>query len=183
MGTTNKISIFVAILVMLLSTSCATNNIKLTADSDPTPPELVLLVNMVPVTTPEDEPLVINMKLSQNIQLLGSAVDEESGVKHVIVGTALTYTCLNREDRQVYSGAGQWTSNKNVPGLFRRTDVTTERMAVHNFRLIYLRNQCKRDELFLNAEGEMYVSARNYFGKLSQKTYKVIFQPNDPYND
>jgi len=48
MGTTNKISIFVAILVMLLSTSCATNNIKLTADSDPTPPELVLLVNMVP---------------------------------------------------------------------------------------------------------------------------------------
>lgn len=182
MGTTNKISIFVAIFVMLLSTSCV-KTVDLTADSDPTPPELVLLVNNVPVTTPEDEPLVINMKLSQNIQLLGSAVDRESGVKHVSVGTALTYTCLNNEDRQVYSGAGQWTSNKNVPGLFRRTDVTTERMAVHNFRLIYLRDQCKRDELFLNAEGEMFVSARNYFGKVSQKTYKVIFQPNDPYND
>ncbi len=182
MGTTYKISIFVAILVMLLSTSCV-KTVALTADSDPTPPEVVLLVNMVPVTTPEDEPLVINMKLSQNIQLLGSAVDKESGVKHVSVGTALTYTCLNNEDRQVYSGAGQWTSNKNVPGLFRRTDVTTERLAVHNFRLIYLQNQCARDELFLNAEGEMYVSARNYFGKVSQKTYKVIFQPNDPYND
>jgi len=182
MGTTNKISIFVAILVMLLSTSCV-KTVDLTADSDPTPPELVLLVNNVPVTTPEDETLVINMKLSQNIQLLGSAVDKESGIKHVSVGTALTYTCLNNEDRQVYSGAGEWSSNKNVPGLFRRTDVDTEKLAVHNFRLIYLRDQCKRDELFLNAEGEMYVSARNYFGKLSQKTYKVIFQPNDPYND
>ena len=182
MGTTNKISIFVAILVMLLSTSCV-KTVDLTGDSDPTPPELVLLVNSVPVSTPEDEPLVINMQLSQNIQLLGSAIDEESGVKHVSVGTALTYTCLNNEDRQVYSGAGEWSSNKNVPGLFRRTDVDTERLATHNFRLIYLRDQCDRGELFLNAEGEMYVSARNYFGKLSQKTYKVIFQPNDPYND
>jgi len=182
MGTTNKISIFVAILVMLLSTSCV-KTVDLTADSDPTPPEVVLLVNSVPVTTPEDEPLVINMNLSQNIQLLGSALDKESGVKHVSVGTALTFTCLNREDRQVYSGAGEWTSNQNVPGLFRRTDVPTEKLAVHNFRLIYLRDQCKRDELFLNAEGEMYVSARNYFGKLSQKTYKVIFQPNDPYTN
>ena len=33
------------------------------------------------------------------------------------------------------------------------------------------------------ALSKVYVSARNYFGKLSQKTYKVIFQPSDPYND
>ena len=183
MGTTKIICTFMAIFAILLSTSCTTKDIPLTADSDPTPPELVLLVNRVPVTTPEDEPLVISMQLSQNIQLLGTAVDEDSGVKHVSVGTALTFTCLNREDREVYSGAGEWTSNQNVPGLFRRTYVPTQKEAVHNFRLIYLKNQCKRDELFLNAEGEMYVSARNYFGKVSQKTYKVIFQPNDPYND
>ncbi len=182
MGTKNKITVFVAFIAILLSTSCV-KTVDLTADSDPTPPEVVLLVNQVPVTTPEDEPIVINMQLSQNIQLIGSAVDEESGVKHVSVGTALTYTCLDREDRKVYSGAGEWSSNKNVPGLLKRTDVDTERLASHNFRLIYLRDQCDRDELFLNAEGELYVSARNYFGKLSQKTYKVIFQPNDPYND
>ena len=182
MGTTNKIKFFVAFFVILLFSSCA-KTVDLTADSDPTPPEITLLVNRVPVTTPEDEPLIINMQLSQNIQLLGSAVDEESGIKHVSVGTALTYTCLDREDRKVYSGAGEWSSNMNVPGMLKRTDVVTERLASHNFRLIYLRDQCDRDELFLNAEGELYVSARNYFGKLSQKTYKVIFQPNDPYND
>ena len=182
MGTINKIQIFAAFFVILLSVSCA-KTVDLTADSDPTPPEIVLMVNRVPVTTPEDEPLVINMQLSQNIQLLGSAVDEESGIKHVSVGTALTYTCLDKEDRKVYSGAGEWSSHQNVPGLLKRTDVPTERLASHNFRLIYLRDQCDRDELFLNAEGELYVSARNYFGQLSQKTYKVIFQPNDPYND
>jgi len=180
MGTTKKISVFIAIFAILLSTSCV-KDVELTADSDPTPPELVLMVNNVPVTTPEDEPLVINMQLSQIIQLLGSAVDEDSGVKHVSVGTALTYTCLDTENREVYSGAGEWTSNQNVPGLFRRTDVPVQRQAVHNFRLIYLRDQCDRADLFRGAEGEMYVSARNYFGKVSQKTYKVIFQPSDPY--
>ena len=182
MGTINKFNIVIAFFVILTSASCV-KTVDLTADSDPTPPEVELLINRVPVTTPEDEPLVISMPLSQNIQLLGTAMDAESGVKHVSVGTALTYTCLDREDRKVYSGAGEWSSNKNVPGMLKRTDVDVERLASHNFRLIYLRDQCDRDELFLNAEGELYVSARNYFGKLSQKTYKVIFQPNDPYND
>ena len=103
--------------------------------------------------------------------------------------TTKTMNVVTKEDKRngqfgkVYSGAGEWSSNKNVPGLLKRTDVDVERLASHNFRLIYLRDQCDRDELFLNAEGELYVSARNYFGKLSQKTYKVIFQPNDPYND
>ena len=45
----------------------------------------LLLINQVPVTTPEDEPIVINMQLSQNIQLIGSAIDEESGVKTNVV--------------------------------------------------------------------------------------------------
>ena len=88
MGTINKIHIFAAFFVILLSASCV-KTVDLTADSDPTPPEVELLVNRVPVTTPEDEPIVINMLLSQNIQLLGTAVDEESGVKHVSVGTAV----------------------------------------------------------------------------------------------
>lgn len=182
MGKLSKINFLVAVFVILLFSSC-TKTVDLTADSDPTPPEVELLVNRVPLGIPEEEPMVLTMQLSQNIQLIGSAVDEESGVKHVSVGAALTYTCLDREDRQVYSGAGSWTSNKNVPGQFRRTDVDVERIASHNFRLIYLRDQCERDELFLNAEGEIYVSARNYFGKLGHKTYKVIFQPSDPYND
>jgi len=182
MGTIDKINIFVAFFVILLSASCV-KTVDLTADSDPTPPEIVLLVNRLPVTTPEDEPIVITMQLSQNIQLIGSAVDEESGVKHVSVGTSLTYSCLDKGGRKVYSGAGEWSSNKNVPGRFNRTDVDTERLATHNFRLIYLQDQCNRKDLFLNAEGEMYVSARNYFGKLSQKTYKVIFQPSDPYSN
>ena len=183
MGTSKITSTFIAFFAILLTVSCTTRNVQLTADSDPSPPELVLLVNNVPVSTPEDEPLVINMQLSQLIQLAGSAVDPDSGVKHVSVGTALTYTCLNSENREVYSGAGEWTSNQNVPGLFNRTDVPTKRQAVHNFRLIYLRDQCPREDLFRGAEGEMYVSARNYFGKVSQKTYKVVFQPSDPYND
>jgi len=182
MGTINKINIFVAFFVILLSASCV-KTVDLTANPDPTPPEIELLVNRLPVTTPEDEPIVFTMQLSQNIQLIGSAVDEESGIKHVSVGAILTYTCLNTEGRKVYSGAGEWSSLKNVPGPLNRIDVDTERLASHNFRLIYLRNQCDRDELFLNAEGEVYVSARNYFGKLSQKTYKVIFQLSNPYND
>ena len=183
MGTSKITSTFIAFFAILLAVSCSTTNVPLTADSDPSPPELVLLINNVPVTTPEDEPIVINMPLSQIIQLMGTAVDPDSGVKHVSVGTALTYTCLNSEDREVYSGAGEWTSNQNVPGLFRRTDVPTERQAVHNFRLIYLKDQCNRKDLFRGAEGEMYVSARNYFGKVSQKSYKVTFLPSDPYND
>ena len=168
------------ILILAFAISC-TKQVELKHDADQTPPEIGILVNSTPLQDTE-EVQAIQMTLVQNIQLQGTAVDEQSGIKYVNVGIVLNYKCLNEGDSQIYSGGNEWSNKNNFPGRYKSKRIITNKNAVHNFRLIYLRDQCRRDEVLLKAEGEIYVSARNYFGKLNQKTYNVIFELTDPYN-
>jgi len=175
-----KFNLLFTLFVFLLTISCA-RQVELTADADQTPPNVGVLVNYAPLED-TDEVQVLTMKLAQNIELQGTAVDEESGIRNVTVGTALTYKCLEDGEEQLYSGGGEWSNHNDYPGRYQNKRVNVNQIATHNFRLIYLRDQCKRDEVLLNAEGEIYVSARNYFGKTNSKTYKVVFELADPYN-
>ncbi|MGI9535269.1 MAG: hypothetical protein ACR2NW_09995 [Thermodesulfobacteriota bacterium] len=175
-----KINLLITLFVLLLTISCA-KQVELSADEDQSPPDVGVLVNYAPLQD-IDETQVIKMTLAENIQLQGTAVDEESGIRYVTVGTSLTYKCLDKGEVQLYSGGGEWSNHNDYPGKFRNKRVSVNQIATHNFRLIYLRKQCERDEVLLNAEGEIYVSARNYFGKTNERTYKVIFELADPYN-
>jgi len=168
------------LFVLLFAISCS-KQVELTPNADQSPPDVGVLVNSAPLDDTDDVQ-VLPMTLVQNIQLMGTAVDEQSGIKYVNVGTSLTYTCLNTGDVHLYSGDGEWSRNSDYPSRYINKRVNANKAATHNFRLIYLRNQCEKDEALLNAQGEIYVSARNYFGKTSQKTYKVVFELTDPYN-
>ena len=181
MGKGNNLHLILTFFVLLFVLSCS-KTVDLTAISDPSPPDVVVFINSVPLEAPkEGEEVEIKMPISQLIQLYAEAVDEDSGIRHVSVGTALTYTCLDSGEEQVYSGGGEWSSHNNVPGYFNRHRVDITQTATHNFRLIYLRNQCNRKDLFESARGKIYVSARNYYGETSSRVYNVVFRPSDPY--
>ena len=181
MGKGYNLQLFLTFFVLLLVLSC-TKQTNLTAISDPSPPDVVVYINAVPLAEPEEgEEVEITMPISQIIQLKALAVDEDSGVRQVSVGTALTYTCLDSGDEKVYSGGEDWSTHNNVPRLHNNRRVGISRDAIFNFRLIYLRNQCNREDLFESAQGQIYVSARNYHGETNSRVYNVVFRPSDPY--
>lgn len=155
--------------------SCA-KTVTLTDEPDDTPPELTITVNGN-LLTPRVEDNVYIMHLSDIVRLQAHALDEESGVQYVTVGTNLRVICGGTEKEFKYHASGNkpnWHPSAATTG----EEVNKRLTSTYNFRLVYLQERCGKEQL-TRAEGEVFAHSRNYFGLENTERKDIVLIPSN----
>lgn len=162
------------VLISLPLVSCV-NKTPLTNQVDETPPEVSVTVNGTQLEGGENVNRFENVHISNLIRVHGSGTDDQSGIRDVAVGINLKLQC-GISNELMYHGTAdrpEWHPDSTYTGR----DVVTNHTTTHNFRLWYLQQKCGELPL-VKAEGDVYVTARNHFGKTTTESYKVLFTPS-----
>jgi len=171
----HKTSLLLVLLFALPVMSCVSKT-TLINERDDTPPDVSVTVNGTELTDRENVTKFDNMQISGIIRLHGTAVDEQSGVRDISVGANLELQC-GVNDGIMFHATGdrpEWHPEETYSG----SDVAKKHTTTYNFRLWYLQQRCGEDPL-IKAEGDIFVTARNYFGQTTTKSYKVEFTPSN----
>ncbi len=162
------------LLLSLPLTSCTTKT-HLTSEHDDTPPLVSLDINGVELKDKENPTRFNNTHLSSLIRVHGSAMDEDSGIRDIAVGVNLKLKCGITKEIMFHGNSNNVDWNPNA--VYSGEKVTKKISDTYNFRLWYLQKRCGRLPL-VKAEGDVYITARNYFGQITTKHYPVIFTPS-----
>lgn len=173
-GKSNFIAVMIAALISLSLISCV-NKASLTGDVDETPPEVSVFVNGTQLEGDDNLNKFKNLPISGIIRIHGSATDNDSGIRNVSVGTNLKLQCGLTKEIMYHGDADrpEWHPDRTYTGR----EVTTSHTTTHNFRLWYLQEKCGEQPL-IKAEGDVYITARNHFGKTTTESYNVVFTPS-----
>lgn len=173
-GKPGIIAVMIAALMSLPLISCV-NKAPLSNEVDETPPEVSVTVNGAQLEGGDNVNRFENMPISGIIRIHGSATDNDSGIRNVSVGTNLKLQCGLSKEIMYHGDADrpEWHPDRTYTGR----EVATNHATTHNFRLWYLQEKCGDDPL-VKAKGDIYVTARNHFGKTTTESYKVVFTPS-----
>lgn len=154
--------------------SCVSKT-PLGSETDDTPPVLSVTVNGQQLEDEENVNKFENIHISKIIRIHGTAKDEQSGVRDIAVGANLKLQCGVSKEIMYHATADrpEWEPDVTYTG----NEVAKEHTTTHNFRMWYLQQKCGELPL-IEAEGDIFVTARNYFGRTSTQTYKVKFTPS-----
>lgn len=162
------------VLLSVPLVSCVSKT-PLGTEVDETPPVLTVTVNGQQLKDEENVNKFENMHISNIIRIHGSATDEQSGVRDITVGTNLKLQCGVSRELMYHATADrpEWKPDVTYTG----NEVAKNHTTTHNFRMWYLQQKCGELPL-VKAEGDIFVTARNYFGRTSTQSYKVKFTPS-----